>query len=618
MASVYRKSYTGPIPADVQRVVKDGRPHVRVAGPDGRKRTLPLTATGRMKLPTAVWYIEYTDAAGQRQCVRGFRDKGATERKAADLERDADRERAGIADPYRGHRRTPLVDHLEDYRVYLEGKRRSDDHVRQTVREAEEVLLGTGSVLWDDLSADAVVAYLAERRDGNAELPDGTVKGYAKAGEALGVSLDTIHRWKRAGAPIRPRQPIELRAVALWREQRGSGVSVSTANHYLQSAKAFAAWMVRHKRVADNPLSHLSADNCETDRRHRRRALSQAELERLVRAAASGPAAEGVSGPDRATLYVLASYTGLRASELVSLTAGSFDLTAEPPTVTVEAASAKNRRRDTLPLHPLAVDHVRPLLDREGAILPLGSAAMVRADLAAAGIPYADDAGRVFDFHALRGQFITNLARAGVPLATAQKLARHSDPKLTSNVYTHLSVHDEAGAVGSLPSFSTDPKPQRLQATGTDGARSEKRPDDPRELACQLAYRPVSAGPDRSTDVHQSAEADGSDDERNSLGMADLPRKGGRRVGAGVLGLEPRITEPESVVLPLHYTPVRQAHAVSGGARLAPPVYSGCGTRQARSCSAMAGVVGHLVRGSALHPSGVPCHGGGDACGGNG
>jgi len=42
------------------------------------------------------------------------------------------------------------------------------------------------------------------------------------------------------------------------------------------------------------------------------------------------------------------------------------------------------------------------------------------------------------DFHALRATFATSLARADVPLTQTQRLMRHSDPKLTANVYTDL------------------------------------------------------------------------------------------------------------------------------------------------------------------------------------
>ena len=57
---------------------------------------------------------------------------------------------------------------------------------------------------------------------------------------------------------------------------------------------------------------------------------------------------------------------------------------------------------------------------------------MMREDLTQAGMPYQDEDGLFADFHANRHTFISNLGRAGVPLATAQKLARHSDPKLTA------------------------------------------------------------------------------------------------------------------------------------------------------------------------------------------
>src|SRR5512135_3397370 len=46
----------------------------------------------------------------------------------------------------------------------------------------------------------------------------------------------------------------------------------------------------------------------------------------------------GMTGPDRARLYALALGTGLRASELASLTPERFDLSTDPPTATVSAA----------------------------------------------------------------------------------------------------------------------------------------------------------------------------------------------------------------------------------------------------------------------------------------
>src|SRR6516225_9217817 len=64
------------------------------------------------------------------------------------------------------------------------------------------------------------------------------------------------------------------------------------------------------------------------------------------------PERYGMAGEERAMLYWLAVETGLRAGELRSLTRSSFDLKANPPTVTVEAGYSNRRRQDTLPLRP--------------------------------------------------------------------------------------------------------------------------------------------------------------------------------------------------------------------------------------------------------------------------
>ena len=51
-----------------------------------------------------------------------------------------------------------------------------------------------------------------------------------------------------------------------------------------------------------------------------------------------------------------------------------------------------------------------------------------------------------------RVTFATLLARAGVPLVQAQHLMRHSDPKLTANVYTRLELVDRRKAVEKVRS----------------------------------------------------------------------------------------------------------------------------------------------------------------------
>ena len=79
--------------------------------------------------------------------------------------------------------------------------------------------------------------------------------------------------------------------------------------------------------------------------------------------------------------------------------------------------------------------------------LPKKTAPMLHADLRRCGIEPVDAQGRVVDTHSLRHGYISALARAGVPIKVAQTLARHSDPKLTMNVYSHLTAFDLHGAI---------------------------------------------------------------------------------------------------------------------------------------------------------------------------
>jgi len=57
-------------------------------------------------------------------------------------------------------------------------------------------------------------------------------------------------------------------------------------------------------------------------------------------------------------LYVMAAYTGLRASELASLAESSLNLTTGVPTAVVSAAYSKRRRNDVQPLRPDLADMI--------------------------------------------------------------------------------------------------------------------------------------------------------------------------------------------------------------------------------------------------------------------
>jgi integrase len=54
--------------------------------------------------------------------------------------------------------------------------------------------------------------------------------------------------------------------------------------------------------------------------------------------------------------------------------------------------------------------------------------------------------------------YATLLARAGVSLVQAQRLMRHSDPKLTANIYTRLRLDDGHAAVARIDLTAEGPR----------------------------------------------------------------------------------------------------------------------------------------------------------------
>ena len=164
------------------------------------------------------------------------------------------------------------------------------------------------------------------------------------------------------------------------------------------------------------------------------------------------------------------------SKQLARLTRASFTLKGSEPSVYLPGADTKNREPATLPLKPETAVELTTLLSgkpptiRAFSMPPVAHLTeMLRDDLADPGIPYADGAGRVADFHSLRVTFTTLLAAAGVPVKTIQTLARHSTPVLTMNTYAKTLHRSEADAVKRLPDFSSS-WGRALRATGTDQA----------------------------------------------------------------------------------------------------------------------------------------------------
>jgi integrase len=300
--------------------------------------------------------------------------------------------------------------------------------------------------------------------------------------------LDTLMARLRKlmeGCRINTLADVNPSAIESWlaRRQRDEGMSAQTRKHYAVHALQFGRWLAATSRTTKNSFAGLRTNvNVENDRRRRRRSLTPEECQRLLAvAAASKRKLGGMTGPDRKIFYSVALSSGLRRNELGSLTPESFQLDANPPTVTVEGLWTKNRKTAVLPLRQEVASELREWLRDKPAGKPLFPVkgrkrkAMLRVDLKAAGIEPVVD-GKIIDLHALRVSFITHLSLGGVPLAVAQKLARHSDPRLTSNVYTSLSLAELHKAVQALP--PTGAAPADLKPAGPKPADPE--PDAPK------------------------------------------------------------------------------------------------------------------------------------------
>jgi len=111
---------------------------------------------------------------------------------------------------------------------------------------------------------------------------------------------------------------------------------------------------------------------------------------------------------------------------------------------------------------------------------------------------YENHAGKFADFHSNRHTYITNLAKAGVSPKTAQTLARHSDPRLTMNIYTHSNLDEQAEAVAKLPRLWEYVRSKRESQDGING-RSVSDDGETEEPA---------ATPDDSTEVEEESRLD--------------------------------------------------------------------------------------------------------------
>ncbi len=247
-----------------------------------------------------------------------------------------------------------------------------------------------------------------------------------------------------------------------------AGRSPRTVNIYREHAHALGEWCVKVARIADrNPVAVIPRRESGGDVRRTRRSLLPDEARRLL--AEAGP---------RRLFYAVQMMTGLRVNEVRRLEWRDLRLEGDAPYLKLRAATTKAKRADEIDLNAELAGELtaaRPPFaqptDRVFRTTP--SLDTFKRDLERARIEFRDAEGRRIDRHALRTTFVSWLGAAGVDVRVAQRLARHSDIRLTTQTYQDVRVLNTQGAVGKLPSVLPAPDLQTMRATGTADARPD-------------------------------------------------------------------------------------------------------------------------------------------------
>ena len=152
----------------------------------------------------------------------------------------------------------------------------------------------------------------------------------------------------------------------------------------------------------------------------------------------------GSYGDHVTPIVLLATNTGLRRGELLSLRWSDVDLGARM--LTIRAENAKNGRQRHMPLNQESLAVLLQWGKQAGRAGQVFEVKDIKS--AWAGVLESADI-KAFRFHDLRHHFASKLVRVGVDLNTVRELLGHSDLKMTLR-YAHLAPDGLAAAVAKL------------------------------------------------------------------------------------------------------------------------------------------------------------------------
>ena len=355
---------------------------------------------------SAKYTCKFKDADGVWRTKAGFTDRQKSLQLAHKLEADALAIKEGLVDAkavkLAEHRNSELQNHLEEYRQHLTRNQKTPEHINRVCGRVSRILD------WGDLLT----------------LNEAT---HESVGKALCSYRDEQERMRT-------------------KENKGKGLGHKTFNHYIEAFEGFGRWLHETHRTDSNPFRGIDRMNVHLDVRKKRRALSRDELTLLLNATRkSGTRCQTYAPETRARIYTVAALTGLRKSEIASLTPESFRNLDQPglqAMLKVEAASSKHRREDNVPVHSELAKQLAGWLKgiKPGTRLFPGlgkrdTAKMMRHDLEHAGLPYTNEDGEDADFHALRHTFISEAANSGIDPIVVKQLARHGDLNMTMKYF---------------------------------------------------------------------------------------------------------------------------------------------------------------------------------------
>jgi integrase/recombinase XerD len=256
-----------------------------------------------------------------------------------------------------------------------------------------------------------------------------TIAAYQADLEGLSLAL----------APAHTPATADPAALGAYLRSLSASVSARTAARRLSCLRGFYKFLVREGVRSDDPSLLLDAPRLPATLP---KYLSEAEVERLIEAAAARPGLPGLAA--RAALELLYA-TGLRVSELLALRRA--DLSGRQEVLIVRGKGGRERMvlvsraaKDAVAtLAAAAVGlpaatslHVFPGRDARHAMTRQGLGLMLKTTALGAGL----DPARVSP-HVLRHSFASHMLARGADLRSLQMLLGHADIA-TTQIYTHV------------------------------------------------------------------------------------------------------------------------------------------------------------------------------------